>query len=59
MRGVKFGRPERPVLEEFADIVRQWKQGRIEIGQAVGMCNMNEATFYRRLREYRAAANNM
>lgn len=58
-RGVKFGRPECPVPENFSDIIRQWEQGKIIFNQAVGMCNMSEATFYRRLREYRAAANNM
>ena len=57
-RGVKFGRPERPVPEEFSDVVRQWKQGKIDISQAVGMCNMSVATFYRRLREYRMNGKN-
>lgn len=58
-KGVRFGRPECPVPVNFSDIIRQWEQGKIIFNQAVGMCNMSEATFYRRLREYRAAANNM
>ena len=58
-RGVKFGRPECSIPENFSDIVQQWEHGKLLFKQAVGMCNMSEATFYRRLREYRAAANNM
>ena len=58
-RGVRFGRPECPVSDNFGDIVRQWEHGKILFKQAIGACNMSEATFYRRLREYRAAENNM
>lgn len=52
-RGVKFGRPGCPVPNDFIDIVCQWKQGNIMLDQALAMCNMSVATFYRRLREYR------
>ena len=58
-RGVKFGRPECSIPENFSDIVQQWEHGKLLFKQAVCMCNMSEATFYRRLREYRVAANNM
>ena len=53
-QGIKFGRPECPVPENFADIISQWEHGKIKFKQAIEMCNMSEATFYRRLREYRA-----
>lgn len=52
-RGVKFGRPEKPMPEDFSDIVRSWEHKEIEIDEALRRCGMSGATFYRRLREYR------
>ena len=52
-RGVIFGRPATPAPENFAEIVRAWERGHINIAEAVGRCQMSESTFYRRLREYR------
>ena len=52
-RGVKFGRPEKPMPEDFSDIVRSWEHKEIEIDEALRLCDMSGATFYRRLREYR------
>ena len=52
-RGVKFGRPEKPMPEDFSDIVRSWEHKEIEIDEALQRCGMSGATFYRRLREYR------
>lgn len=52
-RGVRFGRPEAPVPENFAAIVSAWEQGKLPLSQAVKRCNVSEATFYRRLRELR------
>ena len=55
-RGVKFGRPEIPVPANFSEIVSAWENGRISLEAARSQCNMAEATFYRRLREYRSHA---
>lgn len=52
-RGVRFGRPEIAVPEYFGDIVRRWEQKEIMIKTATEKCGMSEATFYRRLHEYR------
>ena len=52
-RGVKFGRPEKKVPENFAKIVHAWEQKRLPLEEVLNQCNMSEATFYRRLREYR------
>ncbi len=52
-RGVKFGRPEVPLPENFAEIVKAWEKGEISFDDATKQCNMAEATFYRRLREHR------
>ncbi len=52
-KGVKFGRPEKEIPNDFAKIVREWEQKRLPFAEALKQCNMSEATFYRRLREYR------
>ena len=52
-KGVKFGRPEKPIPDNFGDIVKRWERKEIKISDVVRICNMSEPTFYRRLREYR------
>ena len=57
-RGVKFGRPEIEIPNDFEKIVIGWEQKRFSISEVLKMCNMSEATFYRRLREYRLLRGN-
>ena len=52
-KGVKFGRPERKVPDEFGKLVKAWEQKKLPLADVLKQCNMSEATFYRRLREYR------
>ena len=52
-RGVRFGRPEAPVPENFGAIVAAWEKGELPLSDAVRQCRVSEATFYRRLRELR------
>lgn len=52
-KGVKFGRPESLVPSNFGKIIRQWEKKQIPIAEVTKLCNMSEATFYRKLREYR------
>ena len=52
-RGVRFGRPEKPIPEGFAETVKLWEKKEIDIKEVLEMCGLKEATFYRRLREYR------
>lgn len=52
-RGVKFGRPQIKTPEHFGLIVCAWERKEITIQDAIGHCKMSEATFYRRVREYR------
>ncbi len=51
LRGVKFGRPECPLPQDFYKIVKQWEKGNINTSKALRECNMSKSTFYRRLRE--------
>ncbi len=52
-KGVKFGRPEKQVPDDFEKIVKAWEQKKLPFAEVLKRCDMSEATFYRRLREYR------
>ena len=52
-RGVRFGRPEVPMPDNFSEIIKKWEKGQITFDDAIQECNMSQATFYRRLRKYR------
>ncbi len=52
-RGVRFGRPIKKPPENFGKMVKQWERGKIEITELLEQSGLKEATFYRRLREYR------
>lgn len=57
-RGVRFGRPEARIPEEFPKIVRDWERKRISIDEALEKCGISESTFYRKVREYRISQKN-
>ena len=52
-KGVRFGRPEKKLPGNFYAIVHQWEQKQLPLREALKQCGMSEASFYRRLREYR------
>ena len=52
-RGVRFGRPEKPIPENFSSLVHEWESGKMPLRVLVEQCSFSEATFYRRLRELR------
>lgn len=44
-RGVKFGRPSKPLPENFLDVYSCWKSGRINGSDAAKKCGMPLSTF--------------
>lgn len=50
-RGVKFGRPKKKLPENFEDLVRMWEEKKIPLGEIIKLCEVSEATFYRKVRE--------
>lgn len=52
-KGVRFGRPEIPVPDNFGRLVADWEKKKTSLEETLKLCNMSEATFYRKLREYR------
>ena len=55
-RGVRFGRPYVKPPDDFPKIVEAWENGRLSFQEALIRSGLAEATFYRRLREYRLIA---
>ena len=53
-RGVRFGRPSLPLPPDFPQIVADWDRGQLSLKDALQRTGFSEATFYRRLREFRA-----
>lgn len=52
-RGVKFGRPVKQLPDDFDDIVSAWSAKKITLQNALQICQISAATFYRRIGEMR------
>lgn len=52
-KGIKFGRPLKKVPDNFGEIVQKWENKNLKFDEVLEQCGMSQATFYRRLREYR------
>ena len=53
-RGVRFGRPEKPLPDNFDELVCKWERRQIRTRDILQICNISRATFYVRLQEYKA-----
>lgn len=51
-RGVKFGRPPLPIPENFYQMHKDWRAGKIAIEEAAKACNMCPKTFYSKAVKY-------
>jgi len=51
-RGVKFGRPPRPIPDNFYDVYQQWKAKKITLKQAAMLCDMPETTFFDKAKKF-------
>jgi DNA invertase Pin-like site-specific DNA recombinase len=54
-RGVRFGGSVIKPPENFAALVREWERGKLPLTELLEQTGLKESTFYRRLRELRAA----
>lgn len=52
-KGIHMGRPVKGIPDNFVELVKLWEKKKISLKQVLQGCGMSEATFYRRLREYR------
>lgn len=51
-RGVKFGRPSIPIPDNFNQMHRAWREGKITLEEAAKACNMCSKTFYGKVVKY-------
>lgn len=51
-RGVKFGRPRIPVPDNFYQIVKDWRGGKISMTSAAKTCHLCPKTFYSKAIRY-------
>ncbi len=51
-RGVKFGRPKKPLPDNFEEICLAWKSKEITLLQAAEACQMPKGTFYEKARKW-------
>ncbi len=57
-RGVRFGRPESKVPNDFINMVKAWERGHIKLDEVIEKCQISRSTFYRRVREIRLKQGN-
>lgn len=53
LRGVRFGRPVKPMPNNFQQVYEMWVSGEIIGREAAALCEMPLSTFYSRAREYK------
>ena len=51
-RGVKFGRPPRPLPENFYAVHKAWRTKKLSLKEAAEACNMPVGTFYGKARKF-------
>lgn len=51
-RGVRFGKTEKEVPDDFPRLVKAWEKKELPLSELLKKCDMSEATFYRKLREF-------
>lgn len=54
-KGIRFGRPPRPLPAKFQEISRLWSEGKVKLADAAKTCGMATSSFrYRALREQKS-----
>lgn len=51
-RGIKFGRPPLPLPDNFYQVHKEWRAGKISVTQAAKACGLPQSTFFRKAKEY-------
>lgn len=51
-RGVKFGRPQKPVPKNFEKVYRLYRSGALTVGEAIATMGISRASFHRLVKRY-------
>ena len=54
-RGVRFGRPEKPLPENFEQLYIRWLAKEISATEIAQQCNFTTATFYNKIKKMTSA----
>ena len=49
-RGVRFGRPEKELPDNFEALVQAWEREQLPLSDVLDLCQISQSTFYRRRR---------
>ena len=52
LRGVKFGRPPKPLPDNFYSVYQRWKRGELTVSSAARECQMPRSSFHYRAQKY-------
>jgi len=55
-QGVRFGAPKRPLPENFDEVRRAWRNGKLSVKAAADLCGMPKTTFYNAVRRLEGTA---
>lgn len=55
-RGIKFGRPSKPLPDNFNEVFEQWTDKKITLQQAALACGMPLSTFYAKAKKFEDSA---
>ena len=54
-KGVRFGRPPKPLPENFYEVYQAWRGKKISLKEAAKACNFPSGTFYDKARKFESA----
>lgn len=54
-RGVRFGRPPKPLPENFHEVYQRWRAKKLSVGAAARECGMSRSTFHYKAQVYEKA----
>jgi DNA invertase Pin-like site-specific DNA recombinase len=52
-KGVQFGRPVKPVPDNFSELMTQWRSKKLSREEILKKCRISQATLYRRMTQHR------
>lgn len=53
-RGIKFGRPEKPLPDNFEQLYEQWVAKELSAAEIAKQCNFTQTTFYNKVKKIRS-----
>lgn len=54
-KGIRMGRPPKPLPDNFQDVYQKWKHKKISVSEAAKECDMAKTTFYEKAKVYEKA----